>query len=130
MSASTAAPADMRTFTEIDGERWLNSLMAGRDDRPAGSYTNRNVRTMIARDTRMQFPVYKVTSQKQPDGGYKQNKEVIRLLTLEVPAGTEAVIYRPYNTLPRGLFIATFFLEDRHVSLKAGPSLQARMLSR
>ena len=112
MSASTAASADMRTFTEIDGERWLNSLMVGRDDRPAGSYTNRNVRTMIARDTHMQFPVYKVTSQKQPDGGYKQSKEVVHLLTLEIPAGTEAVFYRPYNTLPRGLFIATFFLED------------------
>lgn len=112
MSVSTAAPADMRTFTEIDGEEWMSGLMAGRGDRPAGSYTNRNVRTMIARDTHMQFPVYKVTSQKQPDGGYKQNKEVIRLLTLEIPAGTEAVFYRPYNTLPRGLFIATFFLED------------------
>lgn len=89
-----------------------------------------SVSTAAPADTRMQFPVYKITSQKQPDGGYKQNKEVIRLLTLEIPAGTEAVIYRPYNTLSSGLFIATFFLEDRHVSLKAGPSLQTRMLSR
>ncbi|HMS92966.1 MAG TPA: hypothetical protein PKD28_01130 [Candidatus Saccharibacteria bacterium] len=128
MSTLIATDVVAGTFMEIDGEQWLSGLIADRNERPPGPYYNRNIRTVIRRNTRMRFPVYKITSEKRSDGTYAQVKEAIRHLTLDVAAGTEAVIYRSYDAR-RGLYVATFFFEDRHVSLKAGPGLHTRSLS-
>jgi hypothetical protein len=113
----------------VDGEKWIARLTANSSFKPSGSTGNGNIDTVISQAICLQFPVYSIRQEKLADGSYRQIKEKIRSLDLEVPSGTAVTIFRRYD-VSRDLCVATFFLADRHISLMGGGSrLKVRHLS-
>lgn len=114
----------------IDGIEWL-SRMYGHTPRSGkpGAYTNGNRSLRTPRDLVLCFKRYDKRRVLNASTGRVRGSEVIEqseVELVEVPKGTEVVLYCDVKKAPKGQSVATLFLEEEHVTVFFGQNLVHR----